>query len=194
MRRRLPSSRKRSTCLFRAASTRSRIAADPSPSVLEMMSRKVTAGTSTGYRSGPAAALKSGRSSAPARCRCSPARPRPAPASLPHTLVLPFCRLTLRAKKPVSREKLPDFFGTWGDWIKARRPDLKLSKHQLSVNLSVSDITIYLWERNKVRPSLAQIPKIIEFLRIFDFMKKTGTRRLSSTKKLEGGPDAEAGP
>jgi len=41
---------------------------------------------------------------------------------------------------------------------------LKLTKHQLSLNLNVSDVTIYLWERNKVRPSLPQIPKIIEFL------------------------------
>ena len=41
---------------------------------------------------------------------------------------------------------------------------MKLSKRQLSLNLNVSDITIYLWERNKVKPSLTQIPKIIEFL------------------------------
>ena len=39
-----------------------------------------------------------------------------------------------------------------------------LKKRQLSLNLNVSDITIYLWEKNKVQPSLAQIPKIIEFL------------------------------
>ena len=41
---------------------------------------------------------------------------------------------------------------------------MKLTKAQLSLNLNVSDVTIYLWERNKVRPSLAQIPKIIKFL------------------------------
>jgi transcriptional regulator with XRE-family HTH domain len=77
---------------------------------------------------------------------------------------LPFCHLTLMAKKPVHREKYPDICRTWGDWIKARRLDLRLTKAQLSLNLNVSDVTIYLWERNKVRPSLAQIPKIIEFL------------------------------
>jgi transcriptional regulator with XRE-family HTH domain len=77
---------------------------------------------------------------------------------------LPFCHLTLRAKKPVHREKYPDICRTWGDWIKARRLDLKLTKAQLSLYFNVSDITIYLWERNKVGPSLAQIPKIIEFL------------------------------
>jgi len=53
---------------------------------------------------------------------------------------------------------------TWGDHIKARRLDLKLTKRQLSLRFHVDDTTIYLWERNKVRPSLAQIPKILEFL------------------------------
>jgi transcriptional regulator with XRE-family HTH domain len=50
---------------------------------------------------------------------------------------------------------------------------LKLTKRQLSLKLNVSDITIYLWERNKARPSLAQIPKIIEFLGRDPFEKET---------------------
>jgi len=72
--------------------------------------------------------------------------------------------LTLKAKKPVHREKYPDILRTWGDHIKTRRLDLKLTKRQLSLKFQVDDTTIYLWERNKVRPSLAQIPEIIEFL------------------------------
>jgi transcriptional regulator with XRE-family HTH domain len=51
--------------------------------------------------------------------------------------------------------------------------DLKLTKRQLSLNLNVSDITIYLWEKNKVQPSLVQIPKIIEFLGRDPFEKET---------------------
>jgi transcriptional regulator with XRE-family HTH domain len=43
--------------------------------------------------------------------------------------------------------------------------DLKLTKRQLSLRLNVSDITIYLWEKNKVEPSLATFPKIISFLK-----------------------------
>jgi transcriptional regulator with XRE-family HTH domain len=77
---------------------------------------------------------------------------------------LPFCHLTLKARKPVHREKYPDILRTWGDHIKNRRLDLKLTKHQLSVKFHVDDTTIYLWEHNRVQPSLAQIPKIIEFL------------------------------
>jgi len=41
---------------------------------------------------------------------------------------------------------------------------LRLTKRQLSLRFHVDDTTIYLWERNIVQPSLAQIPKIIEFL------------------------------
>jgi transcriptional regulator with XRE-family HTH domain len=88
-------------------------------------------------------------------------------------LALPCCRLTLKGKKPVHREKYPDICRTWGDWIKARRLDLKLTKRQLSFNIHASESTIYLWERNKVRPSLSQIPKIIEFLGRDPFERET---------------------
>jgi len=80
--------------------------------------------------------------------------------------------LTLRARKPVHREKYPDICRTWGDHIKARRLDLRLTKRQLSRRFNVDDVTIYLWERNRVKPSLAQIPKIIEFLGGDPFEKK----------------------
>jgi transcriptional regulator with XRE-family HTH domain len=72
--------------------------------------------------------------------------------------------LTLKARKPVSREKYPDFLRTWGDYIKTRRLDLKLTKRELSLRSNVDDVTIYLWEKSRVKPSLAEIPKIIEFL------------------------------
>jgi DNA-binding XRE family transcriptional regulator len=102
--------------------------------------------------------------------------------------VLPFCHLTLRAKKPIHREKYPDFLHTWGDWIRARRIDLKLTKRQLSLNLNVSDITIYLWEKNKVQPSLAQIPKIIDFLGRDPFEKETENlaERIKDYRRIHG--------
>jgi transcriptional regulator with XRE-family HTH domain len=81
--------------------------------------------------------------------------------------------LTLKAKKPVHREKYPDFMRTWGDYIKVRRLDLKLTKRQLSLRFNVDDVTIYLWEKNRVDPALTQIPKIIEFLGRDPFEKKT---------------------
>jgi transcriptional regulator with XRE-family HTH domain len=50
---------------------------------------------------------------------------------------------------------------------------LKLTKRQLSLRLHVDDTTIYLWEKNRVKPSLPQIPRIIEFLGRDPFEKKT---------------------
>ena len=97
----------------------------------------------------------------------------PCPGKRLRIFALPFCHLALKARKPIHREKYPDFMKTWGDHIKVRRLDLKLTKRQLSLRFNVSDVTIYLWERNKARLSLAQIPKIIEFLGRDPFEKKT---------------------
>jgi transcriptional regulator with XRE-family HTH domain len=81
--------------------------------------------------------------------------------------------LALKARKPVHREKYPDICRTLGDWIKCRRLDLNLTKRQLSRRFHVDDTTIYLWERNRVEPSLGQIPKIVDFLGRDPFEKKT---------------------
>ena len=50
---------------------------------------------------------------------------------------------------------------------------MKLTKRQLSLRFNVDDVTIYLWEKNRVDPALTQIPKIIEFLGRDPFEKKT---------------------
>lgn len=103
-------------------------------------------------------------------------------------LALPFCHLTLKARKPVHREKYPDILKTWGDHIKTRRLDLKLSKRQLSLNFDVSDVTIYLWEKNRVKPSLSQIPKIIKFLGRDPFEKKPDNlaERIKDFRRIRG--------
>jgi len=77
---------------------------------------------------------------------------------------------------------------TWGDWIKAQRVELRLTKRQLSLRLNVSDITIYLWEKNRVQPCLAQIPKIIEFLGRDPFEKKTENlgERICEYRRIHG--------
>ena len=61
---------------------------------------------------------------------------------------------------------------TWGDYIKVRRLDSKLTRRVLSLKFNVGDVTIYLWEKNRVKPSLAQVPKIIEFLGCVSFEKE----------------------
>jgi transcriptional regulator with XRE-family HTH domain len=54
---------------------------------------------------------------------------------------------------------------------------LKLTKRALAKRLGVDDVTIYLWENNRVDPSLPQIPKIIEFLGRDPFEKETENLR-----------------
>ncbi|MDP2914331.1 MAG: helix-turn-helix transcriptional regulator [Candidatus Aminicenantes bacterium] len=65
---------------------------------------------------------------------------------------------------------------------------MKLTKVQLSTFFNVSDITIYLWEKNKVEPSLAQIPRIIEFLGRDPFEKKTDilAERIKDFRRIRG--------
>ncbi|MEW5901460.1 MAG: helix-turn-helix transcriptional regulator [Acidobacteriota bacterium] len=103
---------------------------------------------------------------------------------------MPFCHVTLRGQKPIHREKYPDICRTWGDWIKTRRLDLKLTKRQLSRRFNVDDVTVYLWEKNRVKPSLAQIPKIIEFLGCDPFEKKTQSlgERIREYRRIHGLP------
>jgi DNA-binding XRE family transcriptional regulator len=62
-----------------------------------------------------------------------------------------------------------------GDHIKKRRMDLKLTQREVAEKLSVDKTTIQFWENNRVKPSLAQIPKIIEFLGYDPFEKETDT-------------------
>jgi len=65
---------------------------------------------------------------------------------------------------------------------------LKLTKRQLSLIFHVDDTTIYLWEHNKVEPSLAQIPKIIEFLGHDPFVIEAGSlaAKLKSYRRTNG--------
>jgi len=53
--------------------------------------------------------------------------------------------------------------------------DLKLTQREVAEKLSVDKTTIQFWENNRVKPSLAQIPKIIEFLGYDPFEKETDT-------------------
>ena len=65
---------------------------------------------------------------------------------------------------------------------------MKLTKRQLSRRFHVDDTTIYLWERNRVEPSLVQIPKVIEFLGRDPFEKKIETlgERIREYRRIHG--------
>ena len=79
------------------------------------------------------------------------------------TVVLPFCHVTLRGHKPLP-PGYPKSLKTIGDHIRKRRLDLKLTQKEVAERIGVDKTTIQFWEKNRVKPSLAQIPKIIEFL------------------------------
>ncbi len=63
-----------------------------------------------------------------------------------------------------------------------------LTKRQLSLRFNVDDVTIYLCEKNRVEPSLAQIPKIIEFLGRDPFERKTENlgERIREYRRIHG--------
>jgi DNA-binding XRE family transcriptional regulator len=71
--------------------------------------------------------------------------------------------LTLQGKKPLPRA-YPKRLRTLGDHLRKRRLDLKLLQREAAERFGVDKTTIYLWESNRVKPSLATTPKIIEFL------------------------------
>jgi len=76
---------------------------------------------------------------------------------------LPFCKVTLKAKKP-----LPSYYPkkliTLGDHLRKKRLDLKLFQKQVAEKLGVEESTLWNWENNWSSPSLYYIPKIINFL------------------------------
>lgn len=82
--------------------------------------------------------------------------------------MLPFCKLTLRGQKPLPRA-YPKRIRTLGDHLRKKRLDLKLLQREVAERLKVDETTIYLWESNRVKPSLSAIPKIIDFLGYMPF-------------------------
>lgn len=105
---------------------------------------------------------------------------------------LPFCKVTLRARKPLA-PAYPKTLKTLGDHIRKRRLDLRLLQKDVAQRLGVDEATIYNWETNRYSPSLSLIPKVIEFLGYVPFKAsltnlsekiKTYRQLLEITKKF----------
>ena len=88
-----------------------------------------------------------------------------------HTLMLPFCHLTLKAPKPLNSD-YPLQIESLGDHIKRRRLDLKIFQKDVAKRICVDETTIWFWENNRVEPSISFIPKIIGFLGYIPFKTK----------------------
>jgi transcriptional regulator with XRE-family HTH domain len=76
---------------------------------------------------------------------------------------LPFCRISISAPKPLE-PAYPRNIRSLGDHIRRRRLDLKLMQKEVADRIGVDETSILNWEKNRNRPSLTHIPKIIEFL------------------------------
>jgi transcriptional regulator with XRE-family HTH domain len=79
------------------------------------------------------------------------------------TVALPFCHIELRTarQKPA---RYPKQINTLGDYIRARRLDLRLLQKQVADQIGVHELTITNWEVNATVPEVRYIPAIIQFL------------------------------
>lgn len=58
---------------------------------------------------------------------------------------------------------------TLGEKLRNRRIELGLLQSEVAVIFKTSPESIYLWEKDRVRPSITQYPKVIEYLGYFPF-------------------------
>jgi len=100
---------------------------------------------------------------------------------------LPFCKVTLKAQKPLP-SPYPKKLKTLGDHLRKRRLDLKLFQKEVAQRIGVEEATIWNWENNWSSPSLYYIPKIIEFLGyVPDCIKaKTLGEKIVTSRRLLG--------
>ncbi|MFQ5913140.1 MAG: helix-turn-helix domain-containing protein [Nitrospinota bacterium] len=77
--------------------------------------------------------------------------------------MLPFCHITLRAKKPLP-PIYPNSLNSLGDHIRKRRLDLDVLQREVAEILGVHATTVHGWERGRNHPSLPFLPKIVAFL------------------------------
>jgi transcriptional regulator with XRE-family HTH domain len=76
---------------------------------------------------------------------------------------LPFCSITLSAKKPLEKA-YPTELLTIGHHLRKRRLDLGLRQRDVAYLLCVDTTTVTNWEKNRTTPTLRCTPRIIEFL------------------------------
>jgi DNA-binding transcriptional regulator YiaG len=76
---------------------------------------------------------------------------------------LPFCHLTLRARKP-RNPAYPRALQTFGDHLRARRLDLGLLQREMAAQLGVSVSGVRKWEAGRSSPPVRYRPRLIDFL------------------------------
>jgi len=76
---------------------------------------------------------------------------------------LPFCRIILKAPKPLP-PAYPGEPKTLGDHIRKRRLDLNLLQKDVAGIIGVVQETVWNWEKGATNPAVRCLPGIIEFL------------------------------
>jgi transcriptional regulator with XRE-family HTH domain len=79
------------------------------------------------------------------------------------TVALPFCDVTLSAKRPLN-SAYPERLVTLGDHIRKRRLDLGLFQKDAAAAIGVDTCTVTNWEKGRSEPGLRFIPRITAFL------------------------------
>ena len=78
-------------------------------------------------------------------------------------LALPYCPIVLKTKRPLP-PAYPKSLKTLGDHLRKRRLDLKLLQKEVGCKIGASETSVFHWENNHTTPSVAFMPRIIEFL------------------------------
>ena len=101
---------------------------------------------------------------------------------------MPFCKIELKAPKPLPSPNYPKTLETLGDHIRKKRLDLGLLQKDVAKIIGTTESTIWNWENNYATPSLFYIPKIIKFLGYvpFDTSNKTLSDKILIYRKLLG--------
>jgi DNA-binding XRE family transcriptional regulator len=76
---------------------------------------------------------------------------------------LPFCHISLKARKP-KNSAYPTDPKTLGDHLRQKRLDLGMTQKGVADRIGVDEATIYNWEANRKHPAGRLIPRIIQFL------------------------------
>jgi transcriptional regulator with XRE-family HTH domain len=101
---------------------------------------------------------------------------------------LPFCHVTLSAKKPQSRA-YPKALNSIGEHLRKRRLDLNLLQKEVALTIGVDTNTITNWEKNRTSPKLYLIPAIIRFLGYNPFHTEDGLTlgwRIKKYREIQG--------
>jgi transcriptional regulator with XRE-family HTH domain len=100
---------------------------------------------------------------------------------------LPFCKLTLKAKKP-DFKPYPNQLKTVGDHLIKKWLESKMLQKEVAEKFGTTVCTVRNWEKNRSTPSLPFIPRIIQFLGYvpYDISNQDFGKKIAASRRLLG--------